>query len=503
MQPVIRVLIVIAMVAFCLRTFSDNKADVDLWGNAGFVQALPWQDGYHYTNTYSYTEPNNPWINHEWLAEYLLNRAYQLGGNGGMLLLKIVLGFLVIGLIAASMCRQKIAGTVQVLMLLLIVSTMGYGFSTRPHHFTYLMLAGWMYLLVHAPCGHRVVWTVAAISGVLWANLHGAYFIGALVLLVYVAAALCERSRGKDPMTFRISPAVAAMALVIFIVVTFINPYGSRLWGFMFQSAAKVRPYLSEWAMFNPLTHAADHADFMALVAVSVFAVAATRSPRGIVWPVVLLVAFGFAVAMRRNIPLFAIVAGFVVPPHLNRVAAPSLDRLWSRLPAAVGAAVLVAFVALSLHTAWFRDKSRPTQIEIPQDRFPVGMMRFMIENEIRGNALIFFDWAEYAIWHLHPRCKVFLDGRYRSAYGLDSIEAYFGFLYVAADWDRALRDYPTDIVMVHVDSDVCARMEALDGWELIVKDEIAGLFLRDGAHGYLDRASLKFPEANEVELFP
>ena len=504
MQSIIRVLVVIAIVAFSLRTFSDNKADVDLWGNAGFVQVLPWQAGYHFTNTYSYTEPDNPWINHEWLGEYLLNRAYQVGGNSGMLLLKMVLGFLVIGLIAASMRRQNIAATVQVLMLLLIVSTMGYGFSTRPHHFTYVMLATWMYLLIHPPRAHRALWVVAAISGVLWANLHGAYFIGALVLLVYVVAALCERRAGGESATSRVAPTVAVVALLIFVAATFINPYGVQLWGFMFQSAAKVRPYLSEWAMFNPMTHAADHADFMALATVSCFALVASRAPRGIVWPVILLVAFGFAIAMRRNIPLFAIVAGFVVPPHLNRLAAPSLERLWSRLAPRAAALVLSAFIVLSLHTAWSRDKAQPTQIEIPQDRFPVGVMRFMVENELRGNALIFFDWAEYAIWHLHPRCKVFLDGRYRSAYGLDAIEAYFGFLYLSEDWDRALTEYPTDMAMVHVESDVYARMAQLDDtWELIAKDHVAGLFLRRGAHPYLDRAALRYPAVQTVELFP
>ncbi len=30
-----------AVVCFALQVFSDNKADVDLWGNVGFVRALP------------------------------------------------------------------------------------------------------------------------------------------------------------------------------------------------------------------------------------------------------------------------------------------------------------------------------------------------------------------------------------------------------------------------------------------------------------------------------
>ena len=85
-----------------------------------------------------------------------------------------------------------------------------------------------------------------------------------------------------------------------------------------------------------------------------------------------------------------------------------------------------------------------------------------------------------------------------------DTIEAYFGFLYLSEDWDRALTEYPTDMAMVHVESDVYARMAQLDDtWELIAKDHVAGLFLRRGAHPYLDRAALRYPAVQTVELFP
>ena len=41
LQSIVQWLAVAAVVCFALQVFSDNKADVDLWGNVGFVQAFP------------------------------------------------------------------------------------------------------------------------------------------------------------------------------------------------------------------------------------------------------------------------------------------------------------------------------------------------------------------------------------------------------------------------------------------------------------------------------
>ena len=491
------------IVSFCVLHFSDNKADVDLWGNTGFVTALPWQDGYHDTNTYSFTEPQAKWFNHEWLAEYFINLAFRMSGTTGMLLLKLLLDLCVIGLIASAMSRDRISLPVRILVLLLIISTMGYGASTRPHHFTYLMLAGWLWLLTQARLGAVAFGGVGAACGLLWANLHGAFFIGALLLIVYTVLALVQRGVRSDAAQSVVPVRSAAAALVCFLVATLANPYGLHLWDFLFQSAAKARPNLSEWAMFNPVEHAADHADFMALAVLSAVAVACSGGRRGLVWPGILVVAFGFAIAMRRNIPLFAIAAGFIVPRHLDRAIGDRLTELCGKFPRAMAPIAAVALSVMCLHTAWTRDKVDPLKIEIPQDLFPTRVMEFLVQNEIRGNALIFFDWAEYAIWHLDPRVKVFLDGRYRSAYSLPVIEDYFGFLYVKEHWRRALDEYPTDILMLHKQSDIFAEMTGDRDWELVYADNLAGLFLKTGRHDYHDRARAHIPAPTATVYFP
>ncbi|MCX7591622.1 MAG: hypothetical protein N2255_08350, partial [Kiritimatiellae bacterium] len=268
-------LVTAALVVFALRVFSDNKADVDLWGNVGFVSALPWSTEFHYRNTYSFTEPDRLWINHEWGAEYLLNLAYRLAGNPGLLALKLVLGLAILGFVVRAVYRDCTTGFVRFVFLLLVLSTIGYGFSTRPHLFTYLL---WVVFLVVLRSGSRGRgWKLFALSvlGIVWANLHGAFFLGCALLLVWGLAEFVANILSRPDCGYagsgssKFFPVVFLGAAGLFFVLSLFNPYGLRLWEFVFDSAAQFRPYLSEWAPFDPLMHFGYHTDFLALMALT------------------------------------------------------------------------------------------------------------------------------------------------------------------------------------------------------------------------------------------
>ncbi len=123
LQSVVHGLAIAAVVCFALQVFSDNKADVDLWGNLGFVRALPGCDDFHVTNTYSYTEPDRPWVNHEWLAQYLFHQTWLLLGNTGLLILKTVLGLIVLALMHATLRHECRSAALRMLLMLLIISS--------------------------------------------------------------------------------------------------------------------------------------------------------------------------------------------------------------------------------------------------------------------------------------------------------------------------------------------------------------------------------------------
>jgi hypothetical protein len=271
-------------------------------------------------------------------------------------------------------------------------------------------------------------------------------------------------------------------ALLLFVGLTFVNPYGARLWNFIFESAAKPRPYLSEWAPFDPQSHFATHIDFVVLALISLLAILFSRKKKELPEVGILLVSFIAACWLRRNIPLFAITAAFVIPSYADDLAGQSLERMAARIPKAVLAAILALVIMTSAGFTLRFDKSRPLQIEIPQNRFPSEIIRFMGASDIRGNALIFFDWAEYSIWKL-PHCRVFLDGRFNDAYDEHIIDDYFNFLYLGPHWENALLNYPVNIMLLHRGNPVFKRMMQNDDWQVVCTNGIAGLFLKKSEH--------------------
>jgi len=499
MARFIKILAITAIASFCLRTFSDNKADVDLWGNVGFVKALPWHDGFHYTNAFSFTEPDRPWINHEWLSEYIFHVVHAGTGNTGLLALKLLLGLCVMALVAASVHRTTKPGPPTFFYLLLVVCTMGYGYGTRPHHFSYVLYSLMLYCLQNHQRNRVVMLVLFPVLAVIWANLHGAFFIG---LLLLIAFGVLSRFDGED----RPPAWLPAAGVALFLAVTPINPYGLRLWEFIFQSGVKFRPYLSEWAPFNPMRHFADHADFVVLVLISLPAIVFSRKPRKPSHLGILALSLAGALLMRRNIPLFAITAGFLVTEHIEDAARKPLDRIVSVLPQPALAVVLCCFTILS---AWFAvtfDKEAPLEIEVSRESFAVDAVSFMERNGIKGNTLAFFDWAEYCIWHI-PGCPVFLDGRFRSAYGVEVIDDYFEFLYAGPGWTRALDAYPTDIVLLHKGNPAFAAMASRKDWVLVFKGITARLFLKMSVHEKFIRALAKgqvaMVEQQQEAIFP
>jgi len=526
MNRTLKLLAVLAVFAFCLQTFSDNKADVDLWGNVGFVKSLPWQDGFHHANTFSFTEPSHAWTNHEWLSEYILHHTHARLGNVGLLGLKIVLGLAVVFLLNMSMRSDCPGSEIRFLFLLLVISTMGYGFSTRPHLFTYVLYSLFLLLLKRKGSDPIVLCVLMPVLAVVWTNLHGAFFVGALLLVVFTVAAgipgadapsggkgLPPSKPGASEIGGRHSHGASrrqafawpALGLVLFLAASLVNPYGAKLWEFIGRTGQVARPYLSEWAPFHPLRDLGDHHDFVILAVMTITGVVLARVRRQPVWLALLVLSLAAAILMRRNIPLFAITAAFVAPRYLHAVAGADLARLASRVPRVLLVLALAAFIAASAHSAATFNKTDPLEIEVPEERFPVDAIDYMQRNGISGNALVFFDWAEYCIWKLYPDCRVFLDGRFLSAYGSKTVTDYFGFLYLSEGWEKALDEYPTDIVLVHSGNPVCGPMLRREGWTLVFKTEIAALFLKNSEHEeFLDRlaAGETQPPAEELSAY-
>ncbi len=469
----------VAILAFALRTFSDNRADVDLWGNVGFVKALPWSSNFHRTNTFSFTAPDHPWINHEWLAQYIFNRTWTHFGNTGLLALKLALGFAMLAIWNFSIKQRRVALPIGFLTLCLVISSVGYGFSTRPHLWSYLLLSIFLCLLERWQSLPAAAFAVFPFLSWIWANLHGAFFVGLLVLCVFVAARLFASPRDGIPRSEEGQRFAALCAATLASAcVSLATPYGLNLWSFIAASFGKPRPFLSEWAPFSISQHLGEHTDFIALALLSAAALLARPAEVPAASRAVALLALASAFVLRRQIPVFAIAAVYSTPPALHLLAGRPLLTLANKTPKWLTASFLAAFTALSaVYT--IKDKHHPLEIEIPEDKFPTDIVSFMSDARLTGNALVFFDWAEQVIWHCYPYCRVFMDGRFSDAYDDETIRDYFLFLSGGPNWNQMLAKRQVDIALLHNDLPVAAAMAQDPAWQIAASNSFATLLVR------------------------
>lgn len=462
------------ILAVALFFFSDNRADVDLWGNAGFVKAPPWSEAFLRVNTYSFTEPNHPWVNHEWLSEWVLHSLLATMGNPGLLAYKVILGFVLLWLMHRAMRRDGCSGPLRFFWLLLTLSTLGYGMGIRPHVGTFvltLLTLEWIRSGLHLK---RRGLAIFALLGCFWANWHGAFFIGAILLFLDTMVHVSARP---------LSGTKASLgACVTFALGTLLNPHGYKLWDFVGASAGIFRPYLSEWAPLGWDTLSL-HTDFLAMVLFLGVAIW-KRGERRRFDLVVLGVSLFAAVAMRRNIPLFAIIAGLLGGRYLEAWVGTPLAALMSRFSPLLRHGVLVTATGVALWAALTYRKAVPFEVEVDAKRFPVHAMDFIEGNKLDGNALIFFDWAEQFIWHRYPGSRVFIDGRFCSAYSRPVMDDYHALVYDLNGWERALTNYPTDMVLLHRENPGVVRMRGLNDWRQVYHDELCVLFLKSAVHG-------------------
>lgn len=108
-----------------------------------------------------------------------------------------------------------------------------------------------------------------------------------------------------------------------------------------------------------------------------------------------------------------------------------------------------------------------------------MGAADYIRQRRLSGKLLLEFNWGEYAIWELFPRCRVALDGRYETVYPEAVATEYFEFIYGRPGWQDFLRHYPPDLVLVDSRSRIYSLLLGDEGWRLLYADPGCALFVR------------------------
>jgi len=451
-----------------------DVTDPDVWWHLKTGQLIVEDHAVPRTDPFSFTRQGQRWVTHEWLSELLIYGTYAAGGWAGLI---VVFGLLTtatfVFLYLRCAGRPYAAGLVVVWAAFACRPTWG----IRPQTLSMLLASIVLWLLDRRE-QRRLFWIVPLI--LLWANLHAGYALGIALVALALVGGWLEGVLGAQPRD-DLWTRTLAKVLALSLLVVAVNPNGTRLYLYPFQTLASqaMQSHIAEW--FSPNFHRAEYGPFLfMLLGLLVMASQAPDTLRPRELPMVCAAAFGALIAVR-NIPVFVLIAGPAIASGASRVfgklSEPTRVRprglaLWG-----VHLAILAGVAAF---VYWQTARVIRRQPATEAGHFPAAAAAFVLGREPPGPILNDYNWGGYLIWRLYPRYRVFIDGR-ADVYG-NAILSQFSEAYtLQGDWEAPLNGWHIGTVILPADCPLAVALQTLPSWRVLFRDRISVVMARQG----------------------
>lgn len=366
---------------------------------------------------YSYTTAGKPWVSMQWLSQIIYALTFNAGGWRAMAVLAAASSAAIVGIVCFYLLRH-LRFSVAIWCAVLTGAAMGPQSTARPHIFAYVLLAIWMISLLDAYDDEKFdlppLWTLAPLM-ILWANIHGSFTYGLMLLYIFSGCCLYHNFVGRNYAKCR-RVLIAATVTTACAAVT---PYGIMP-VFMTTTLVNMKfatGYINE--LRSPDFHASN---FILIYFVAIFLAIAGF---GIRLGGARLISFGLAAATGLRYMRALFMCFLLAPIILARPAARCFPALAAQSPPTESSdskatpdalfgflqkyatAVLVGCVALAVLTTasvWRRDDIVPSRTIAPE-----AAIDFVKRANITGNVFNSQQFGGYLIWSGIP---VFIDGR-------------------------------------------------------------------------------------------
>ncbi|MCX5695397.1 MAG: tetratricopeptide repeat protein [Candidatus Omnitrophica bacterium] len=436
---------------FCLLVVyaSREVADLDLWLHLKTGEYILQHKTIPPGDIFAFTIYGKPWINHEWLFQVITYLFHAAWGPTGLILMQniiVVLTFLFLWM--AFRRRNNLMLIFSVLYLAVLASA--YRFMIRPDIFSLLFLSAYLCVLKDFNENNSAWIWILPFAQIIWVNIHGFAFAGPLLVGVFLLSEFIKRM-GLGNNVRRLDNRQVKqlfMLLAILLLVSFINPYGSKGAFYPFlvleQISGKgkvIFQYVKELASpINPknLFDGGRFLYYKVLLIVSFFSFIFNRKRINIADLLLWLFFLFSSLVAARNAAIFAIVAAFVTLNNAqlfweNRgplfsgwrksILSPILKYLCVAAlfyyPAR-GAQQFLELVADSLGTYALKSSRNG----VAEATYPQKAVDFLLKNNFPKYMFNDFNSGSFLVYNVFPRRQVFIDGR-TELYGPDFFSDY------------------------------------------------------------------------------
>ena len=435
---------------------------------------------------FSYSKPGAPWFAWEWGSDIIFAVLFRTAGLKGVVLFAgVLISGISLLLLRYSLWRGA-DSLIASLAILLVAGASTMHYLARPHLFTLLLLPLSLWLIEkdrRRP--GKQVWALVPLTA-LWANLHGGFVVWLVCLgLLVVGEALENKLREPCwPAVCRHSGLLVACGLA-----TLVNPYGLDLhlhiWEYV--RADWIRDFVQEFQA--PTFRGEGQLQYELLLILGLAAAGFFFTRKHFVEGLWIVCMAHLSLTSVRHVPLYACVAAPLLAGlltdwweqasqtcrrssivrvcfDLGRDLRPAFSRNgpWIVLP-------VIALAMLNLPVAWPSD--------FPREAFPIDLIARNRDLLAAGRVFTSDQWADYLIYRMYPRQKVFMDGR-SDFYGETLGREYLQLLEGGHSSLEVVNRWRFDVVLLPVAWPLAELLKSQKDWCIVEDNGRAILFERD-----------------------
>jgi hypothetical protein len=456
---------------------------------------------------FSFTRPGAPFIGFEYGSQLLFALAERLGGLPSVALLSGLVIALTYALLAHFLLRRGVDPLLTAVCVGLSIVLGVEHWTARPHLFSFVAVVVLLSLLESS--GRKAILGCAALF-LVWANLHGGFIYGLMLIGLYLLGSLGELIWSVEGRQWRTRAIQYASMLCAGLVVTLINPYGIQLHRHLLDFFNQ--PFLvdntAEFVSPNFHEHGARVFLTTLLIMMSAFAVHRRRPTLPHLLVIVMNVAF--ALVSVRNIPLFGLVAlplatlelngawGQLPDPGRLRVRFASTAELTSTSPWVLVGLLLLCVLAATRGRV---DSRQLLEATFDPAMFPVNAVAEARRAGVTGHLFTPLPWGGYVLY-AWPEQKVFIDGG-TDFYGEDVFREYVKIRELSPGWRNLLEKRDVSLMLLQPHTTIAHELARDSAWAIWFCDSTAVLFQRtpdavvippDSAEHRLDRCATARP---------
>ena len=420
------------------------------------------------TDSFSFTAAGRPWLDQQWGAQILLELVNRVGGWVGLAFFRAALVGLIFLFVYLG-CRVSGAWIKRAAWLTLAAFGISLGgLALRPQLFAMALfpLTAWLIAGRRAHPGR--LWWIPAIVAV-WANLHGSFFLGPLLL----GLAYLEDRRRKDPAARR----TLSIGVVSALAAT-VNPFGLKVWSYAvgISTNSVITQRIQEW---TPPT-IRDGLGAVFFLSIGLVAVALARRRAAIPWTTLLSLGLFAAIGLYaiRGVFWWALI-GPVIMAELFADTPPRKPDLGR--PNLLNVAFVVVIVALgvavnpALRPTYDEGTRTPVVSDAPM-KLTAALRGVVGPGERVFNAQILGSWLEYAM----PANPITVDSRievFPSTVWQQYLEVSAG----QEGWQAVLDRWQVQAVIADPSQQggLLPRIRRDTGWRQVYRDADGAVFVR------------------------